>query len=264
MLNAQRSALNAPLPGWVNTYYRYHRGKKLGPYHVRRWKVGPRLFKQYIKPSDLEKIKSACERYREKRKRQSAFAREYTLQESNLNYLLRLCKRLRRGALRQEDYAFALEIERNGYSIPGRPKLRASQTFMVPNFTNCRNVLPSLDGRGRGVGEQELLNMKKYTRISKPISSSVPIPTTQHSKPELLAILQSESEKILRSLETTEQKLDRWRGEINSMGFTTQRIPVPDWITEEEMESSLEGLVFPTYNHQPTDDEFRLPMRRYD
>jgi len=114
------------------------------------------------------------------------------------------------------------------------------------------------------VGEQELLNMKKYTRISKPISSSVPIPTTQHSKPELLAILQSESEKILRSLETTEQKLDRWRGEINSMGFTTQRIPVPDWITEEEMESSLEGLVFPTYNHQPTDDEFRLPMRRYD
>ena len=133
-----------PLRGWVSTFYVKTGSKRFGPYHVRTWKKGRKIYKEYVKPADLEKVKAACQAYKEKRKRQRAKDKELINTFANLNYLVKLSKRQGKVPLRPEDIEHMRNIMRYGYAIPNTPSLRnpASKQpsnrkrFMVPFFTN--------------------------------------------------------------------------------------------------------------------------------
>ena len=61
-----------PLPGEVCEQYvrcgkancRCNNGHPHGPYHYRVWREGTRVFKQYVKPVELELTRERCQLYR--------------------------------------------------------------------------------------------------------------------------------------------------------------------------------------------------------
>jgi hypothetical protein len=69
-----------PLPGVVRPQWvrcgrpncRCARGQLHGPYHYRFWREGSRLKKSYVKRSELEQVRAACEARRPERQRGSA------------------------------------------------------------------------------------------------------------------------------------------------------------------------------------------------
>src|SRR5262249_58383300 len=73
--------------GWLNTFYRYHKGKKLGPYFVRRWKVGGKIHRQYIKPEDVEKVRAQCAAHRTEQKRRKEHNKQLNILLDNFNFL---------------------------------------------------------------------------------------------------------------------------------------------------------------------------------
>jgi hypothetical protein len=161
--NSQQQTSNSPTPlrGWVSTFYVIKGAARRGPYYVRCWKQGGKIHKEYIKHADLDRVRAACQLHREKRAAQSACQQETYRLIANLKYLNTLCKREIKGQVTPEDHAFVEQLEKLGYSIPGRPLLRkpsnlatenqATPRFMVPLVTNFRSgPLPSLHGRGRG------------------------------------------------------------------------------------------------------------------
>lgn len=91
--------------GWINCFYRTYKGKKLGPYFVRRWKVGRKLYKEYIKSEDLEQAKQEAADYKEKRKRQSATTRRLNNNIANLAYMVRMVAWEDQGRVRPQDHA---------------------------------------------------------------------------------------------------------------------------------------------------------------
>ena len=144
--------------GWINTYYRYYKGKRLGPYYVRRWKLNGKLHKEYIKPDQVEEARAECQRHREAKKEIVRWLNNTT---TNLKYLERMIKWSDQGRLRPEDHAYIDRIQKEGYDIGGRPPLRkkivrqfatyngqtvivktvfeldgTTRSFMVPFFTN--------------------------------------------------------------------------------------------------------------------------------
>src|SRR5438105_12463459 len=102
------------LPGWVATYYVRYGEKREGPYYVRRWKRNRKLHKEYVKPGDLERVQAACRRNRERRHRQVQCGKELTAVAGNLNFLLRMVRRSRKGTLRPEDYRHLEILETHG------------------------------------------------------------------------------------------------------------------------------------------------------
>ena len=76
------------LRGWVNSYYIKMNGKRLGPYYVRRWKQNGKLHKEYVEARDLQRVKEACERYRQKQRRGRTIAAIYRDVQGNLAYTL--------------------------------------------------------------------------------------------------------------------------------------------------------------------------------
>ena len=147
-----------PLRGWISKEFVTYNGRKLGPYFVRRWKVGGKLRREYVKFEDLERITAACQANRDKRKRQAETTRKLDNLIGNLNFLEKKANRLDRGIpLTDEDRAFIERIEKEGYEISGRPSLRRPKyariplerllqilsrrfktDFMVPPFANSR------------------------------------------------------------------------------------------------------------------------------
>ena len=123
---AQPSALSSQpfKKGWISTFYRHYKGKKLGPYYVRHWKVGNKVRNQYIKPQDLERVRAECEAYRDRKRRGRVIARELYNLLGNLNYIDRMAKRAEKRELSEVDIAFLTRIEREGYKISGRPRAR--------------------------------------------------------------------------------------------------------------------------------------------
>jgi hypothetical protein len=108
--------------GWVNTYYRYYKGKKLGPYYVRRWKVGNKLHREYVKPADVERVKAECQANREGRRRINRML-------DNFNFLGQMLNRYDAGKLvtpAMEDYI--RRIHHEGIYITGRPQMRRKVT----------------------------------------------------------------------------------------------------------------------------------------
>jgi len=168
------TANTAPKRGWVNTFYRYHNGKKLGPYYVRRWKLNGKVHKQYIKPQDVEKVKAECQTHRERKKAVVGWLNNTI---ANFNYIDRMIKWADQGKLRPADHAYISRIKREGFKIDGRPPIRkkivrsfatyngqavvlktvfepdgTTKTFMVPFFakylkgSSCRQLfLEGLD-----------------------------------------------------------------------------------------------------------------------
>ena len=111
-----------PKRGHVNVFYRYYKGKKLGPYYVRRWKIGRKLFKEYIKPKDVERVKAECKAFKEGRKAVSVFL-------DNVEFLGNCLNRYDRGKIvtpAMEDYI--RRIWNEGPYITGKPQMRRKVT----------------------------------------------------------------------------------------------------------------------------------------
>jgi hypothetical protein len=190
------------LRGWITAEYIPYKGKKLGPYYVRRWKQNGKLHRQYIKPSDLEKVKAACQNHRQKRTAQSQCAKELTIVAGNLNYLLKMIKRSLKGLLRPEDHDHLAILETQGPNVPGRPNLRLPKSsiafpgdvprsqqrqvrkskptkdFMVPSNTkqaaNATSQIPSSEFQARN-------------ERSERVPSSTPEPATEQPKDSEIA-----------------------------------------------------------------------------
>jgi hypothetical protein len=124
------------LKGWVNTFYRHYRGKKLGPYHVRRWKENGHLHKQYIKPADVEKVRAQCQAHRDKTNYQRSLLKEFKTFKGNWNYYFRILKRLEKRDIALEHKTHLLKVHKQGFFVPNRPPLRRRFGFMVPASLN--------------------------------------------------------------------------------------------------------------------------------
>src|SRR5579885_3078411 len=138
-----------PPPGHINTFYRTYKGRRLGPYYVRRWKVGAKLHKQYIKPADLERAKAECQAYKEFKKKCRQTTQDLNNMLGNLDYMLRMCKWEDEGRLRPVDYAFMRRLKQEGFKIPGRPPTRRRVTrhiAQVGDKTYIVKTVFELDG----------------------------------------------------------------------------------------------------------------------
>jgi hypothetical protein len=113
-----------------------HKGRKLGPYFVRRWKENGKLHKQYIKPGDVEKIRARCEAYREERRRQHQMLDDFNTFKGNWNYYFRILKRLQKRNVEPEHHTHMRAIAVGDFFLPGRPNLRVRRRFMVPSLSN--------------------------------------------------------------------------------------------------------------------------------
>src|SRR4051812_35100024 len=99
-----------PIRGWVSTFYRNYKGRRLGPYHVRRWKIGKKIHKEYIKPKNIEKVRAACQTHREIRKAGSEVTQWVANVEGNLSYGERMIRWADQGKLRQVDKDFIARL----------------------------------------------------------------------------------------------------------------------------------------------------------
>ena len=113
------------LRGHVNTFYRIYKGKRLGPYYVRRWKTGRRVFKQYIKPADVARVKAECDAYRREQARRRVAGRREATFVDNFRFLARMMHRFDQGKGVPAAHAnWIVRLHRHGCYSEGRPKLR--------------------------------------------------------------------------------------------------------------------------------------------
>jgi hypothetical protein len=214
---SQQPSNPAILNGYINTYHVLRNGNRFGPYHVRRWKVGRKIHKQYIKPADLEWVRAACEAYKQRRKRMRAKDRELDNLVGNLNYLTKIAKRQDQGPLTPEDEAHMRRIKEHGFAAPGRPSLRRTLS--------------------------ELLFARYGTRV-----------TTHNSQPQKVMVpfftkrrMNTLKKDIMRMFdarqtpETAAEKWQRWREKHSQRPkkLKSFNIPLPEWITEDEIDSSI-------------------------
>ena len=144
-----------PLKGCVNTFYRHYKGRRLGPYFVRRWKIGRKVYREYIKPADVERVRAACQAYRESRRGINTFI-------DNFDFLGKMMNRFDKDKVVSPAMGnYILRLRREGMYISGRPPMRrkitrqlayidgepmtiktvfeldgTTKVFMVPFFTN--------------------------------------------------------------------------------------------------------------------------------
>jgi len=161
--NAQRQTPNAsPLQGWVVCSYRTYKGKKLGPYYFRKWKVAYRTHKQYIKPEDVERVKAACQVYREQQKQIKEGDRRCRIFIENWDFLGKMCLRYQKGKkVTKEQEEYILRLHKEGMHITGRPLFRPRRLFGVPTFSNYFRKLwsrASTDVRNRYTTWTEMAN----------------------------------------------------------------------------------------------------------
>ena len=129
--NSQPPALS-PQPskrGWVNCFYRYYKGRKLGPYYVRRWKENGKLCKEYVKPQDLERIRAECQLDREMEESMNDAYRSREVFMRNADFYFRMLRLFHRGkdmCLLHAQFLTRLGME--GMRILGRPPLRRKIT----------------------------------------------------------------------------------------------------------------------------------------
>ena len=261
-MNTQPSALNPqPLPGYVVTFYQHYKGNKLGPYYARHYIVRGKRKKQYIKKEDLERVRAACQAYREKIKTGKQIARDLRNTLGNINWLYRMSRRLEKRPIRPEDHAFAAMIEKHGISIPGRPKLRNRNPHPCPSPCYAR----------RGNAPFSVLyahrTMCAFSELPSPCDEGagggggvgVPKSTSNNPQPKVFMdhsldkfLKQSKKDAIrianhLMAQETDEQKWARWR---NAHGQTPHprpiirvRAPLPDWLGRDMIDDAVTNLI---------------------
>ncbi len=111
--------------GWVNCFYRYYKGKKLGPYYVRKWKVGRNVHKEYIKPADVERVKAQCQAYREMQRERKANRKRVSTFIDNWDYLGRMLNRYDTNKpVYPQHEAYIIRLHEEGMYITGRPRTR--------------------------------------------------------------------------------------------------------------------------------------------
>jgi hypothetical protein len=158
LASEQPSSPPTPLRGWVNSYYRHYKGKKLGPYYVRRWKVNGKIRRQYLKPEDVEKVRAACEVNRDRRKS----GPKYRALLDNFRFQWRMILLFDRGKEpRQDQKDYIVRLHQEGMYITGRPLYRPRR-FMVPSLSNFVHLLPSrekLDEIARKYGPGAVLKL---------------------------------------------------------------------------------------------------------
>ena len=149
------------LPGRVSAFFLNYKGRKLGPYYVRRWKEKGKAKKQYIKHEDLEQVQAACLRFKQDRNIKKARNLEVNNLIKNMAFMWHMKIRVKKGArLRIEDILHLGKIERSGMAISGAPKLRKpNHGFMAPLFAKWLRKakttplpLPMVCAGGGGVG----------------------------------------------------------------------------------------------------------------
>jgi hypothetical protein len=125
------------MKGWVTATYRHYKGNRLGPYYFRKWKVGSKIHKEYIKPDQVERIKAACQTHREKQATQREHTKRLNRQIDNWCFLGNMCLRCDRGlGIRPDQEAYAIRLRDEGMFIAGRPLYRPRRVFGVPQFSN--------------------------------------------------------------------------------------------------------------------------------
>lgn len=135
------------LRGWVNAYYVTVGGRRCGPYYARRWKQNGKLHKEYVAENDVQRTRDACERYRESRRRQRSVDIQFTTVSGNLNFLLRMAKRVIKGNIRPEDKDHLVRLDTLGIKAHGRPALRIPRS--VAFLTRNPQLLENLKARNK-------------------------------------------------------------------------------------------------------------------
>ena len=223
------------LQGWVATYFVNKGGRKVGPYYTRNWKRNGKLYKQYIKASDVETIRAACQANRERKKRQRALAQNFTRTIQNLNFLERIAKRSETQPLRTEDYAHIEKIEQEGFAVEGRPRLRTSRRSARPSGTTDSGHLP-------------------FTIYHLP-TRTVMVPPRAKSQASIFEHLFRTQDRLIqraltafkrarkkeRTKETTDEKWIRWRNEIAAQPKPSRPyiLALPEWLSEEEVDQQI-------------------------
>jgi len=123
--------------GWVTTSYRNYKGKRLGPYHYRRWKVGSKIHRQYIKPADVERVKAECAEYSEQRRSKRETGRRINVYLDNFIFQSKMYFRYEQGKeVRPDQEAYIVRLHNEGMYIIGRPLYRPRRLFGDPKLSN--------------------------------------------------------------------------------------------------------------------------------
>ena len=157
-----------PLRGWVAQYFRRYKGRKLGPYYVRRWKVGNKLRKEYIKPQDVERVRAECLAYREASQRKREGARKCNTFIDNYSFLGRMMNKYEKGKepTRLEG-EYILRLEREGMYITGKPRTRRKITRRYATIDGKPMIVTTvfeLDGTTKVFMVPFVTNIAEYLR----------------------------------------------------------------------------------------------------
>jgi len=129
--------------GCVITTYRTYKGKKLGPYYFRKWKIGKKVFKEYIKPepvtgtemSRADRLKAAVEKARAACNQAKQRRREINRFLQNADFLRVINERYDRNKQpTPQQEAYIVRLYQEGMHIIGRPSLRPRRVFGVPDL----------------------------------------------------------------------------------------------------------------------------------
>ncbi len=230
-----------PLQGWVATYFVNKGGRKVGPYYTRNWKRNGKLYKQYIKASDVETIRAACQANRERKKRQRALAQNFTRTIQNLNFLERIAKRSETQPLRTEDYAHIDKIEQEGFAVEGRPKLRTSipspHRQPATDSGDLRFTTYDLPTQTVMVPPRAKSSLNVFERLFR----------TQDRLMQRALTAFKQARKEERTKETTDEKWIRWRKEIAAQPKPSRPyiLALPEWLTEEEVDQQIAQICKP-------------------
>jgi len=214
----QTSNPATPVRGWLTTFFIPYKGKMLGPYYARSWKVNGKLKREYIKAADAERVRKACEEHRAFRKRGVQIARDFNNTTGNINWLQRMAKRRDKGQLRPEDYDHVEQIQKEGIAIPGRTKLR---TFIRPQY-----LRPDTQNQ-KGVFMYP--SSTKFTNSFK-----------NRLKKEIIRMFDTRFDS-----ETREERHERWRQELSQRPeprpFPKPRVPSTH--SEQDLDALAEKLI---------------------
>ena len=148
--------------GWIATYYRHYKGKRLGPYYVRRWKQGGKVHKEYIKAENVERVRNECDAHRRERIRKQVAGRREVTFLKNFIFNSKMYFRLEQNKPIAPVHAdWIVRLHQDGMYTEGRPPMRrrivrsyalingeerivttvyeldgTTRVFMVPLFTN--------------------------------------------------------------------------------------------------------------------------------
>jgi hypothetical protein len=216
--------------GWVETFYRSYKGRRLGPYHVRKWKAGNRVHREYIKPADVEKIKTACQTNREERKTRSEAGKREIIYVDNSRYLLRMMRKLDRDKpVRPEDALHIQKIHREGCYALGRPKLRRPNRRPIFPDLPLDDIVSLIYSRLASCRNSKFLNpAPPNIQIPKPTAQSHPFmgpcstnaQNTEVPWPEAESTQRFMGAQFTNSPKATRSIEDFFRQRLNNPGVT--------------------------------------------